>query len=332
MKSSRKAVLTAIVSDLAIATAKLIAWAFTHSSGMLSEAIHSLVDAGNGSLLVLGLNRSRKQADETHPFGYGKELYFWTLLVALFVFFAGGGASIAEGYLRVRNPQPLDHYLWIYVTLGVAGLFEGYSLYVGLEEFRAGEGVPASWQAIRASKNPSTFTVIVEDFAALAGLFIAFLGTIFDQTLGWHRADGISSLAIGVILMVVALFLMLESKELLVGEGANVSTLREIRRLTQAEPGVELAGYPMTMYFGPGSILLTMNIRFLGSLSRNGIEEAVDRIEAMVRRRYPNIHHIYLEAESLRPSARLADPAYPGGSDLPPDPPGVAEVYKRDDT
>src|ERR1700685_4251936 len=164
MKSSRKAVLTAIVSDLAIATAKLTAWAFTHSSGMLSEAIHSLVDAGNGSLLVLGLHRSRKQADETHPFGYGKELYFWTLLVALFVFFAGGGASIAEGYLRVRNPRPLDHYLWNYVTLGVAGLFEGYSLYVGLEEFRAGEGVPASWQAIRASKNPSTFTVIVEDF------------------------------------------------------------------------------------------------------------------------------------------------------------------------
>ncbi len=184
MKSSRKAVLTAIVSDLAIAAAKLAAWVFTHSSGMLSEAIHSLVDAGNGSLLVLGLHRSRKPADETHPFGYGKELYFWTLLVALFVFFVGGGASIAEGYLRVRNPQPLDHYVWNYVTLGVAGLFEGYSLSVGLEEFRAGEGVPASWQAIRASKNPSTFTVIVEDFAAIAGLFIAFLGTILDQALG----------------------------------------------------------------------------------------------------------------------------------------------------
>ena len=320
MKSSRKAVLTAIVSDLAIAIAKLTAWAFTHSSGMLSEAIHSLVDAGNGSLLVLGLHRSRKPADETHPFGYGKELYFWTLLVALFVFFAGGGASIAEGYLRVRNPQPLDHYLWNYVTLGVAALFEGYSLYVGLEEFRAGEGVPASWQAIRASKNPSTFTVIVEDFAALAGLFIAFLGTILDQTLGWHRADGMSSIAIGVILMAVALFLMVESKALLVGEGASFSTLREIRRLTQAEPGVELAGYPMTMYFGPGSVLLTMNIRFSESLSRNGIEEVVDRIEAMVRQRYPNIRHIYLEAESLRSSARLADPAYPGGSDLPPDP------------
>jgi cation diffusion facilitator family transporter len=320
MKSSRKAVLTAIVSDLAIATAKLTAWAFTHSSGMLSEAIHSLVDAGNGSLLVLGLNRSRKPADETHPFGYGKELYFWTLLVALFVFFVGGGASIAEGYLRVRNPQPLDHYAWNYLTLGVAGLFEAYSLYVGLEEFRAGEGVPASWQAIRASKNPSTFTVIVEDVAALAGLFIAFLGAILEQTLGWHRADGISALAIGAILMAVALFLMVESKELLVGEGADFHTLREIRRITQAEPGVELAGYPMTMYFGSSSILLTMNIRFANSLSRNGIEEAVDRIEAAVRGRYPNIRHIYLEAESLRPSPRLADPAYPGLSDLPPDP------------
>jgi divalent metal cation (Fe/Co/Zn/Cd) transporter len=116
------------------------------------------------------------------------------------------------------------------------------------------------------------------------------------------------------------LFLMVESKALLVGEGANFSTLREIRRLTNAEPGVELAGYPMTMYFGPGSVLLTMNVRFSESLSRNGIEEVVDRIEAMVRGRYPNIRHIYLEAESLGSSARLADPAYPGGSDLPPDP------------
>ena len=320
MNLSRKAVLTAIASDLAIAAAKLTAWVFTHSSGMLAEAIHSLVDAGNGSLLVLGLHRSHKPADETHPFGYGKELYFWTLLVALFVFFAGGGASIAEGFLRLRSPQPLDHYVWSYVTLGVAALFEGYSLYVGLEEFRAGEGIPASWQAIRASRNPSTFTVIIEDCAALAGLLIVFLGTVLDQTLGWHRADGISSIAIGVLLMAVALFLMVESKELLVGEGANFSTLREIRRLTQAEPGVELAGYPMTMYFGPGSILLTMNIRFTESLSRNGIEEAVDRIEALVRGRFPNIRHIYLEAESLRSSARLADPSYPGGNDLPPDP------------
>ena len=218
----------------------------------------------------------------------------------------------------MRNPQPLDHYLWNYVTLGVAGLFEGYSLYVGLEEFRAGEGVPASWQAIRASKNPSTFTVIVEDVVALAGLFIAALGTIFDQTLGWHRADGISSLAIGAILMAVALFLMVESKDLLVGEGANCSTLREIRRLTQAEPGVELAGYPMTMYFGPGSILLTMNIRFSRSLSRNGIEEAVDRIEAMVRGRYPNIRHIYLEAESLRPSAHWLTPPTQVEATFPP--------------
>ena len=134
-----------------------------------------------------------------------------------------------------------------------------FSLRKELLEFRAGEGVPASWQAIRASKNPSTFTVIVEDFAALAGLFIAFLrAPLFDQTLGWHRADGISSIAIGTILMAVALFLMVESKDLLVGEGANAGTLREIRRLTQAEPGVELVGYPMTMHFGPSNILLTI--------------------------------------------------------------------------
>ena len=316
--SSRTAVLTAIAADVVIAAAKLTAFAFSRSSAMLSEGIHSLVDAGNGSLLVLGIHLSRKPADEMHPFGYGKELYFWTLLVALFIFLVGGGVSVAEGISRLRHPEPIEHIVWNYVTLGVAALFEGYSLHVGLREFRRSEGVAASWRTIHASKNPSTFTVIFEDTAALFGLLTAFVGTLLDQTLHWHRADGIASIVIGAALAAVAVLLITESKALLVGEGADLNTLRAIRELTQHDGGVELAGYPLTMYFGPNSILLAMNISFTPSLSRDGIQQSIDRIEAAVRQRFPKITHIYLEAESLRSSVRLRDPNYPSESDKLP--------------
>ena len=174
MSSSHKAILTAIVSDLAIAAAKLTAFVFSRSSAMLSESIHSLVDAGNGSLLVLGIRLSQKPADETHPFGYGKELYFWTLLVALFIFLVGGGISIADGISHLRHPRSIEHVMWNYATLSVAALFEGYSLYVGLKEFRVSEKAAVSWRSIHASKNPSTFTIILEDSAALAWLLTAF--------------------------------------------------------------------------------------------------------------------------------------------------------------
>lgn len=299
MAESRKAVLTAVVSDLAIAAAKLTAFAFSHSSAMLAESIHSLVDAGNGTLLVLGIHLSKRPADETHPFGYGKELYFWTLLVALFIFLVGGGVSIADGIRHLQHPVELDHVVWNYVTLGIAACFEGYSLFVGMKEFRMAEGVPASLRSIHASKNPATFTVIIEDSAALAGLAVAFVGTVLDQLFGWHRADGIASLVIGAILAAVAVLLIIESKALLVGEGADLATLRRIRALVVAEPGVEIAGYPLTMYFGPHNILLTINVRFDRGLQRDGIEQCIDRIESAVRATFPKVHRIYIEAESL---------------------------------
>lgn len=320
MSSSRTAVLTAIVADLAIAAAKLTAFAFSRSSAMLSEGVHSLVDAGNGSLLVLGLHLSKKPADETHPFGYGKELYFWALLVALFIFLVGGGVSIAEGISRLRHPEPIEHVIWNYVTLVISACFEGYSLHVGLREFQRSEGVKASWRTIHQSKNPSTFTVIFEDAAALLGLAVAFIGTLLDQTLHWSKADGIASIVIGVALTSVAVLLVIESKALLVGEGADLHTLREIRELTQGQDGVAIAGYPLTMYFGPTDILLTMNIEFEQFLSRDSIQECIDRIESSVRHRFPKVTHIYLEAESLKASVRLRDPNYPSTTDLPPAP------------
>ncbi len=318
--SSRKAVLTAILADIGIGAAKFTAFLFSGSSAMLSECIHSLVDAGNGSLLVLGIHLSRKPADETHPFGYGKELYFWTLLVALFIFLAGGVLSVAEGIHQLQHAHHIEHLLWNYATLFVAAAFESYSLSVGLKEFKEAEGVPASWRAIHASKDPSTFTVIVEDCAALLGLMAALAASLLDQFFGWSRADGVASIVIGLVLMAVALLLIVESKALLVGEGANLAVLRQIRQLTQAQSGVDVTGYPLTMYFGPENALLTMNVRFHQSLSRDEIEQTIDAIEAAVRRRFPFIVHIYLEADAVRASARNIDPAYFPGADPPPDP------------
>jgi cation diffusion facilitator family transporter len=320
MEANRTAVFTAILADLGIATAKFVAFFMTRSSAMLSESIHSLVDAGNGSMLVLGLHRSRRPADASHPFGYGKELYFWTLLVALFIFLAGGGVSIADGIDHLLHPKHIDHLVWSYATLGIASLFESYSLWVGFKEFRETEGVPATWRSIHASKDPTTFTVIFEDTAAIIGLLAAFFGTLLDQLFGWARADGIASIVIGSVLMLVAVLLVLESKALLIGEGGDSDMLHEIRALTQEQQGVRRAGYPLTMYFGPRNVLLAMNIRFDESLNRDGIEHAIDSVEAAIRNRFPQIRSIYLEAESIAASTRLSDPDYPGLNDLPPYP------------
>jgi cation diffusion facilitator family transporter len=320
MPAQRQAVLIAIVADVAIAAGKLTAFFFTGSSAMLAETVHSFVDAGNGSLLVLGTRLGRKPADASHPFGYGKELYFWTLLVALFIFLAGGGASIVEGILHILHPHPIAHVAWSYATLAIAACFESFSLWVGINEFRKAEGVNPSWRAIHNSKDPATFTVIFEDTAALIGLTAAFLGILLEQMLHWPLADGIASVVIGTTLMCVAFLLIMESKALIIGEGADPTTLNTIHTLTQQQAGVRRAGYPMTMYFGPQNILLTMNIRFEQALTRDQIEQTVDAIETAIRNRFPLIRHIYLEAESISANDRLSASDYPSLDDLPPKP------------
>lgn len=320
MSARREAVGTAILADLGIAACKLVAFFFTGSAAMLSEAIHSIVDSGNGALLVLGVHLGKRPADASHPFGYGKELYFWTLLVALFIFLTGGVVSVAEGVHRILHPEPLTHPVWSYATLALAAGFEGYSLFISVRQFREIEKKPLSWRAIHDSKDPTVFTVIFEDTAALLGLLAAFIGTVLQHLLHWSLADGIASIVIGAILMSVAVLLILESKALLVGEGADPTILHDIHELTEQQPGVRRAGYPMTMYFGPRNILLTMNVRLDKSLDRDRIEQTIDGIEAAVRQRFPEVRHIYLEAESLHAGTRVDDPGYPSATDLPPAP------------
>jgi len=299
MAKSKTAVYAAIAGNLAIAVMKFGAAAVTGSSAMLSEGIHSLVDTGNGGLLLLGIRLSKKPPDTAHPFGYGKELYFWTLVVAFLIFGVGGGISIYEGILHVVQPRPLEDPTWSYVVLGLAFVFEAIVLVIALKQFLGLKGDRGIWQSIRTSKDPTTFVVVFEDAAALLGLMVAFVGTYLAHRFENPRLDGISSILIGTLLCAVAGFLGYESKSLLVGEGADPRTLENVRALAEADAAVERIERPLTMHFGPNTVLLTLNVRFRGDVSASEVEAAVLRVEKAIQDKYPEMEHIFIEARSL---------------------------------
>jgi cation diffusion facilitator family transporter len=299
---STRVIYAAIAANLAIAATKFTAAAFTNSSAMISEGIHSLVDTGNGGLMLLGVHRSAKPADAEHPFGYGKELYFWTLIVAIVIFAVGGGISAYEGLLHLLNPAPLSNPTWNYGVLALAFVFESYSFAVAFRAFEREKGSQSFWQSIHKSKDPTTYTVLFEDAAALVGLIVAFVGIFMAHNLNNPYFDGAASIVIGIILAVVAVVLAYESKGLLVGEAADPETLKDIRRLAEADPYVEGVNRALTTHFGPETILLAMDLRFIKTLSAAEVEQSVDRLEEEIRKRHPDVKHVFIESDSLPPS------------------------------
>ena len=295
---SKVAIFAAIVANLAIAITKFIAAFFSGSSAMLSEAIHSLVDTGNGGLLLVGLRQSRKAPDDNHPFGHGKELYFWPLIVAILVFSLGGGMSVYEGITHILHPHHGDP-TWSYIVLGLAFAFESVSGFLAFKAFRKelkGGGVV---ETIKGSKDPTTFTVLFEDSAALAGLIVAFLGILLGHVLGNPYLDGVASIIIGVILASVAVFLAYETKGLLIGEGVDPKTLQSIRSIAADDNAVQKVRKSLTMHFGPHEVLLALDVEFKPELSSKQIGDAVNRMEANIRARHPEIQHIFIEAKAL---------------------------------
>ncbi len=303
---SPKAIYAAIGGNLAVAITKFIVAAITGSAAMLSEGIHSLVDTGNGGLLLLGRRLSQRPADSSHPFGYGKEQYFWSLIVAMLIFAGGGGVSLYEGILHVRHPSPLKDPTWSYVVLGLAVVFEGAALWVAWREFDVTRKGRSTWEAIRASKDPTTFTVLFEDSAALLGLLVAFIGIFLSHLLQDGRFDGAASIVIGLILAGVAAVLAHESKGLLLGESADPAVSASVLRLAEADPGVAQVRNPLTMHFGPNAVLLTMDVQFREELSAGEVAETVDRLEKGVRTLHPEITHIFIEAEAFIAARRQA--------------------------
>lgn len=297
--SAKKTIYAAMAANGAIAVIKFIAASATGSSAMLSEGIHSVVDTGNELLLLLGIRQSKKPADDSHPFGYGQELYFWTLIVALFIFAIGGGMSIYEGIEHVKHPEPLTDPRWNYIVLGLAVIFEGYSWNVALQEFLASKNEASFWTAIRASKDPTIFTILFEDTAALIGLIIAFLGVLGGHIWGNVYLDGVASIAIGIILCGVALLLAAESKGLLIGEGADAETVASIKQITNDDPAVEKVIKVLTLHFGPQEVLLNLEIKFVDDLETAELAIAVERLERSINNQHPEVKNIFIEAKSI---------------------------------
>jgi cation diffusion facilitator family transporter len=293
------AIFAAIAGNLLIAVTKFTAAYFTGSSAMLSEGIHSVVDTGNGLMMLLGVRKSKKPPDEEHPFGHGRELYFWSLVVAFSIFAVGGGISIYEGITHIQDPEPMTNVYWNYGVLGASTVFESITWYFGWRAFaHVRRGRPVI-EAMQESKDPTSFTVLLEDSAALLGLVFAFLGVLLGHILENPYLDGAASIMIGVLLCCVAVFLGRESKSLLIGEAVAPETVQGIREIAEAEKDVEKAVKILTIYIGPDDVAATLELKFKHDISGAELRRAVRRIELAIKEKYPRIKNVFYEAESL---------------------------------
>ena len=298
MRPSKTPVYVAMAANIAIMVTKYIVAAFTGSAAMLSEAVHSTVDVLNGALLLLGVNLSQRPASEEHPFGHGKELFFWSLIVAVLIFGFGGGISLFQGIYHLLHPVPLENAAWNFAVLGAAAIFEGASFVVSLRQFlRQAAGRPF-WEALHRSKDPSNYTVIAEDAAALVGLALAGLGIWMSLVLQDPRFDAWASILIGLLLVAVAVALIRESRGLLVGEGLRPETARTIRALARQQPGVRAAGAVLSMYIGPDEVLVTMQLSFERGTGTEQAAAAVSDLEKLVRERFPMIHRLFIDVQA----------------------------------
>ncbi len=296
---SKTAIYAAIIGNLAIAVTKSVAAAFSGSSAMVSEAIHSVVDTGNGALMLLGVYKSQKPADFEHPFGHGRELYFWTLIVAILVFAVGGGMSLYEGITHLRHPTRSQGPVWNYAVLAIAAMFEGTSWFFGWKAFSLDKGKRSVLEAIHKSKDPTSFSVLLEDSAALIGLLFAFLGIFLGRQLDMPYLDGVASVLIGLLLCIVAVVIVYESKGLLIGEGLDRDTLAELRSLVQADPAVEHIQHLNTLYLGAHEVLLTIELHFHSDISAAEVRAAVGRLKSKIQVRHPDITRVFFGAESI---------------------------------
>jgi cation diffusion facilitator family transporter len=315
---SKEVVLIALGTNLGIVLAKFTAATWTRSSAMLSEAIHSLVDTSNQALLLYGLARSQRQADARHPFGYSKELYFWSFVVAVLLFSMGAGVSIYEGLEKLHNPHPISDFWINYLVLGVALALESVSAYKALSEFQTRRGARGWFAAQRASKDAALFTVVVEDVAAVTSLLIALVALLCVQHLGWDRADAIASIAIGLLLATVGAFMSIEIKSLLVGEAANPKVMAGIEAILAGEvkPGSPLIAINeiRSMHLGPEDVLVAASVDAIDGLPAEKVEALTTKLERAIRARFPEVRRLFIETQSaaghLGESSGEAAPAH----------------------
>ncbi len=297
--SSKTAIYGAIIANSAIAVAKFVAAFFTGSSSMLSEGIHSLVDTGNGILLLFGIKSSQKPADVGHPYGYGQEIYFWSFVVAILIFALGGGIALYEGIEHLMHPKVLENVVWNYVVLAFAMAFEGWALSVALKQFNETRGDKTFYQALVDSKDTSTAAVVIEDSAALIGLIIAFICLLLGQLTGIVYFDGLGSVLIGLLLISVSWFFAVECKGLLIGEGMLQTDIDQINAILSEEKNILEFNRPLSLYFGPNEVLLNLDVEFNDRLRSDEIETTIAHVEERIKSKFPKVNRIYIEANSL---------------------------------
>lgn len=296
--SSKKVIIAALLGNTLIALTKFVAAALTNSSAMLSEGIHSLVDTGNQILLLHGLKRARRPADEMFPFGHGKEVYFWSFVVAILVFALGAGISVYEGVLRLREPQPVTNAMINYIVLGLALLFEGGAWFFALREFSHQKGKASYVQAVQRAKDPSIFVVLFEDSAAMLGLIVALAATFLGQLTGNLYFDGAASIIIGLILGATATWLAYETKGLLIGERASGEVIEGIRSIVTAVADVKHVNEIATMHMGPDFVLANLSLDFVDNIPSQMVEQTITRITGQIKQQFPVVKRVFIEVES----------------------------------
>ncbi|GAB4241289.1 MAG: cation diffusion facilitator family transporter [Methyloligellaceae bacterium] len=297
-QGSRKVIFAALIGNGLIAITKFFAAAYTGSSAMLSEAIHSVVDTGNQGLLLYGIRRSKRPADEDHPFGYGSEIYFWSFVVAILIFGVGAGVSFYEGIQKLLHPHPITSPIVNYVVLGAAIVFEAVAWIIAYREFGRVRGNMGLFEAVQRSKDPTLFTVLFEDTAAMLGLLAALIGVSAAHLWGLAWADGAASIAIGIILAGTATLLAYETKGLLIGESAGRRVVTGIRRIVSSVPEVNRINEMRTMHFAPNDILLALSLDFQDNLRVGEVEQAISHIEREIKGRFPEIKRLFIEVQS----------------------------------
>lgn len=293
------AIYGAIGANILIAISKFIAAFFTGSSAMLAEGIHSMVDTGNGLLLLMGIKRSKREPDRLHPFGYGKEIYFWSFVVSMLIFALGGGFAIYEGIHALQNPEVIEDPTWNYVVLFAAIVFEGTALIISLKSFKKSRTSSSLYKSIVKSKDAATFAVVIEDSAALAGLCIALVGIFLSQTFNNPYFDGGASVFIGALLLFVAIFLARESKDLLLGESADEAVLAQVEKILEENEFVDKWSLPSTMHFGPESILMVLELDLRSDLNLAESERIYAELRREIKIEQPKITRIFFHSKDL---------------------------------
>ena len=297
MAANNKTIYTALAANLLIAVIKFISGAATNSSAMISEGVHSVVDTTNQFLLLFGIRRSKRSPDERRPFGYGKEVYFWSFIVSILIFGVGGCISFYQGVIHIKHPPVLEDPTWNYIVLACSLLFEGTSLVVAIREFDKVRGEQSWWKAIHRSKDPASFIVLFEDSAAVTGLIVVAIMVYLGHHYNNPYLDGVASLIVGIILSIVSVLLARESHSLLMGEGIAPATQQHIRSILEKDPAIVKVQHQFSTYQSPEEVMLLLLVTFRDDLDTEDINEAITRIRKTIREIYPLIHFIIIQPE-----------------------------------